>query len=360
MSRYLKLTAAFLVATQGASAACTNPSVRKAWTSLTEGEKADFIGSTLCLMDPAQAPAQNGYAGSKSRWDELQAAHVAQVQFIHKVGAFFPWHRWFLSIHEDLLRSECGYKGPYPYWDEQNDFELGPIEQASIFSADPITGFGSGIVDANNCTIDGAFANKLFDLTITLERVPPGQCLMRRLDQEQYRLTSQPFVDNCLAKEDFVSFADCLGGDLQPHGGGHVAVGGTMGNPSLSPADPLFFMHHANLDRLWWEWQLKNSSRLTAMGGPNVAYGGDSEAYQPASLPVSAFLPYFGDHGNETTLNHSLWTAGLRENVTIAEVIDSHSDRICADYEELVGTGDAQDTVKKLSSVLMFLKKISI
>jgi tyrosinase len=246
----------------------------------------------------------------------------------------------------------------YRYWDEQSDFELGPLQQASIFSADPITGFGSGIVDANNCTIDGAFADKLFDLTISLERVPPGQCLMRQLSQTQFELTSQPYVDACLAFEDFVSFSDCLGGDMQPHGGGHVAVGGTMGNPSLSPADPLFFMHHNNLDRLWWEWQLKDKSRLTAIGGPNVAHTGDSVAYQPASLPVSAFLPYFGDSGNETTLNHSLWTAGIRENVTIAEVLDLHGDRICADFEQVAGTGGARDAVKKLSSVMLFLNKI--
>ena len=27
-----------------------------------------------------------------------------------------------------------------------------------------------------------------------------------------------------------------------------------MSNPAVSPADPVFWMHHANLDRLWWQW----------------------------------------------------------------------------------------------------------
>ncbi len=38
------------------------------------------------------------------------------------------------------------------------------------------------------------------------------------------------------------------------HGWVHVAVGGTM-RTSSSPADPLFWLHHANIDRLWAKWQ---------------------------------------------------------------------------------------------------------
>lgn len=38
------------------------------------------------------------------------------------------------------------------------------------------------------------------------------------------------------------------------HGGVHIWVGGTMSDASVSPADPVFWMHHANLDRLWWQW----------------------------------------------------------------------------------------------------------
>ncbi len=27
-----------------------------------------------------------------------------------------------------------------------------------------------------------------------------------------------------------------------------------MSSPATSPADPVFWLHHANLDRLWWVW----------------------------------------------------------------------------------------------------------
>lgn len=36
-------------------------------------------------MNPETAPSKTGFAGAKSVWDDLQVAHVAQVQFIHTV-----------------------------------------------------------------------------------------------------------------------------------------------------------------------------------------------------------------------------------------------------------------------------------
>lgn len=39
-------------------------------------------------------------------------------------------------------------------------------------------------------------------------------------------------------------------------------------------ADPLFFLHHANLDRIWWNWQAKSlSTRLTEISGPTTYQG---------------------------------------------------------------------------------------
>lgn len=39
------------------------------------------------------------------------------------------------------------------------------------------------------------------------------------------------------------------------HDGIHVWVGGAMSSIPTPPADPLFWTHHANIDRLWWTWQ---------------------------------------------------------------------------------------------------------
>ncbi|KAJ7815274.1 hypothetical protein B0H14DRAFT_2848064 [Mycena olivaceomarginata] len=55
---------------------------------------------------------------------------------------------------------------------------------------------------------------------------------------------------------------------LKAHDGGHFAVGGEMRDRYSSPGDPVFYLHHANLDRIWWLWQQQDrKNRLFAISG---------------------------------------------------------------------------------------------
>jgi tyrosinase len=62
-----------------------------------------------------EKPARHDIPGAETLWDELHYPHIAQSGFIHFVGGFLPWHRYYLVTHETLLRNDCGYKGPMPY-----------------------------------------------------------------------------------------------------------------------------------------------------------------------------------------------------------------------------------------------------
>ncbi|HEX9668190.1 MAG TPA: tyrosinase family protein, partial [Thermoanaerobaculia bacterium] len=44
--------------------------------------------------------------------------------------------------------------------------------------------------------------------------------------------------------------------EFQPHNVVHVAVGGSgwMSDPACAARDPIFWLHHANIDRLWQQW----------------------------------------------------------------------------------------------------------
>jgi tyrosinase len=58
-------------------------------------------------------------------------------------------------------------------------------------------------------------------------------------------------VASAMAKTSYDQFSAPINGI---HGSVHIWVGGTMSDAMISPADPVFWMHHANLDRLWWQW----------------------------------------------------------------------------------------------------------
>ena len=35
---------------------------------------------------------------------------------IHSNGVFLPWHRYFITVWEDVIQKECGWDQPMPYW----------------------------------------------------------------------------------------------------------------------------------------------------------------------------------------------------------------------------------------------------
>lgn len=101
---------------------------------------------------------------------------------------------------------------------------------------------------------------------------------------------------------------------------------------TAAPGDPLFFLHHAYLDRVWWQWQQRDlPARLHDMGGNNIP---DTATLALAGLgyPSAALTNYDGDPGNVTTLNHTLWMAGIVPNMTVDDVMNLRGEVICADY----------------------------
>ena len=130
-----------------------------------------------------------------------------------------------------------------------------------------------------------------------------------------------------------------------------------MSDPVASPGDPLFYLHHAWLDKVWWEWQAMDlPARLTDMGGPNqhVIFDpnhitmpppapGDPppiifspETFPPAAalLPAPDAPPQIpeGDPGNTTTLHHVLNMMGIIPNATVGDVMDIQGGLLCYEY----------------------------
>ncbi|KAF2397255.1 Di-copper centre-containing protein [Trichodelitschia bisporula] len=293
--------------------ACANPRVRKSWHNLTNPERTEYLRAVKCLFAlPAQGTAY--FPAAKNRHDDFATLHINQTSApdptrnpanrgvvgpgIHFNGVFLPWHRYAVWNYETALINECGYTGAQPYWDWTMDTpEHGArFNESPVF--DPVFGFGG---NGNNpsvlptvppvngsapnasaplvggCVTDGPFADQTFSLG-------PGyqfggqegeHCLVRNIQSALAENTLQWGADVLPLVRLTEYWNVSLGMSVAPtgkvrgiHGGGHSGVNGEMQNVWSSINDPLFFMHHAMIDYVWWYWQHLAPQNLWAIGGP--------------------------------------------------------------------------------------------
>ena len=77
-------------------------------------------------------------------------------------------------------------------------------------------------------------------------------------------------------------------------------------------ADPVFFLHHTQLDRMWWEWQHRSPERFWAYHG-NTVSGGDGVERKWSS-------------------NDTLDVGSLEPTVKVADIMDTESQILCYRY----------------------------
>jgi tyrosinase len=306
-----------------ASAACTDPGKRRAWHTFSDDEKLEYINAELCLME---TPARLDLPGAKTRFDELQAIHQLQAYATHFVGAFLPFHRMMMHAHESALRNECNYTGYQPYWYEQQD--AGKFSSSVLL--DETHGFGGDGVGDEGCIDTGPFANYTNSLGPGYENTE--HCINRAVNDRISTGSAQANVDACLAMTTFDAAWPCIEG--RPHSGGHGGVGGQMLNGVSSPGDPLFYLHHTWLDKVFWDWQaLDRPTRTTTISGTNI--GPDfipGFPARPSHIPLPTGAD--GDPDTTTTLGHVLNMYGNSPNKTVGDVLDIQGDYLCYEYVE--------------------------
>ena len=181
------------------------------------------------------------------------------------------------------------------------------------------------------CVQDGPFVNMtvIFGPGPNLEANP--RCLARDFAPSlAVEKLSSEMADWVLEAEAFTEFDFRLQGvgidvdGMTIHAGGHLGVGGDIGdigNMYSSPGDPLFYLHHANLDRLWDSWQRVDfGARKRDMGGPDTMF----------AFPwnFNGDVPY-----ENITLETVMEYRGLTGNVKIMDLMDIQSANLCIVYE---------------------------
>ena len=139
----------------------------------------------------------------------------------HNALFFWSWHRMYLYWFERIVRKMAGDCEPcwtLPYWDWASPTQ----RQVPSMFRDP--------------------ASELFETN----RNPAMNSGAGSLSAGAVNYTS------AFALTNFVSASGSLSGGA--HGAVHVGVGGFMGSVPTAAQDPIFYLHHANVDRLWNLW----------------------------------------------------------------------------------------------------------
>ncbi|TEB25523.1 Di-copper centre-containing protein [Coprinellus micaceus] len=304
---------------------CEKLAVRQEWCK--------YIEAVKCLQS---TPATNltGVPSAMTRYDEFVYTHSLSANGIHGVGQFLPWHRHFGRLYEESLRETCKYEGPLPYWDWDRDTSGDkPISASPIF--DPKNGFGGDGVpgtytvptDNDNSTyplIPAAFKGCVGDgpfAAVTMHVGPnlrfTDHCLTRGFNEDVRPALSSAHLAGILSQGDYDSFWNALDGlpfkpEPRLHDAGHGYIGGEMTSFYTSNNDPVFYLHHTGLDRIWWQWQQADlANRLYAMGGK-----------------VNNTPPY-----GQVTLDYTMEFPRLSTSASVRSAMDIRAEPYCYTYD---------------------------
>jgi hypothetical protein len=234
--------------------------IRKNQASLEPPERAAFVAAIKSLKNKTGGENYDYFV--KLHCDILKGAESPA----HNGPGFLPWHR------ELLLRFEIALGVPLPYWD------WGVPDPASsvLLWRDDLMG-GDGVPTPDEVVRTGPF--RFGEWRIWL---PPGSSdppvLKRALGSKGGNLPGSSLEGVLrITPYDKSPWYDYTTGsfraDLETvHNRAHDWVGGTMVE-NCSPNDPVFWLHHCNIDRLWAEWQHSQAWPYLPYSGPGVRAG---------------------------------------------------------------------------------------
>lgn len=212
-----------------------------------------------------------------SRYDDFVWAHhqvmmlgpngASGPNLAHRGPAFGPWHRELLKLFEAELQNAAGDPNlTLPYWDWTKDQSA--ADPGFPFTTEFLGGDGAG--NPNDKVTTGDFAQAA---GWTLNCDEEGFGYLRRYFggdgpglptpgsvQTALSITpydSSPWNINSGSATSFRNTLEGWVGTRAIHNAVHRWVDGSM-QPGTSPNDPVFFLHHCNVDRLWAVWEQKN------------------------------------------------------------------------------------------------------
>jgi tyrosinase len=182
-------------------------------------------------------------------------------------GSFFflSWHRMYLYWFERIVRKACGNPAfALPYWNYTSTTasarQLPLAFRQAQFNGAPNALYNASRAPGMNSTTSPAqlpYSATLYSTAFAYTNFASAAG------------TGASFGGQALAAP--AHFTGPHGQlEAQPHDVLHGLIGGSgdMGDPNRAARDPIFWLHHANIDRLWKRWLQQGGGRSDPTGNP--------------------------------------------------------------------------------------------
>ncbi len=254
--------------------------VRKAITTFSQAQMDTLTNAIIAMKGRPSV-----YDASFSAYDYFANLHwdasKDHMSNAHHSPGFMTWHREFLLRFENELRISTNNPDyMLPYWDWTSTEAFNKIFNANAFGGNGLPTDGWIVQNGKFGKIADDFHVNVYPASIP-DTTPsiyikrhfawlPGVNTLPTASEVQTMMT-KPVYDVApwgYYSDTAVSFRNYLEGywngpNTDPnmamvgdgmHGRVHIFVGNNM-VADASPNDPVFFLHHANVDRLWAMWQ---------------------------------------------------------------------------------------------------------
>ena len=222
---------------------------RRDWDSLSEPEKLLYLQTVRNI-----ATGRMGQLLMREYRELLRIHENKWYTVIHNTLQFLPWHRIYLLKFENLLRKvECRLTVPYWDWTKRPAFWWRNDVFGNNHFGSNLDLFSNRFSTQPQCPSNGFFAPWTGFADIH------GRCLVR---QFSYNIPPASYsrIQQILRMPDFDKFESAL---RHEHGVPHWIVGGQQQGlffTSRAAEDPLFFLHHSNVEYQWYQRQVRYPS----------------------------------------------------------------------------------------------------
>ncbi len=259
----------------------TNAAARQQYTQGVTLLKTEFTGpttTTLGIAGPSRPVSTYDLfvVWHHTAMSTLTPATQGDRNAAHRGPVFCPWHRFMLyQLELNLQRVLNDVTFGLPYWDWAADGQRSAADQkrSGVWAAGALGGSGSPVKTGPfkyNADDPNSFRVRI-EADVNGQLVQRNRGLRRTLGTQISTLPNTadtggtrgmiPY-DTAPWDTSSTGFRNRVEGWAPPaapalHNRVHVWVGGDM-LPSSSPNDPVFYLNHCNVDRLWEAWLTQN------------------------------------------------------------------------------------------------------